>query len=99
MNYICIECGNKFPLESNQWKCRCNGLLHLEYDKRPLDFNVTALSKNHSLWKYVDSMPFEKEDCWNEVTMGEGDTPLILIDKNVYAKADYYMPTLSFVIF
>lgn len=96
MNYICTECGKKFALESNQWKCDCSGLLHLEYEKKPLDFNTTALSKNHSLWKYIDAMPFDIDDCWNEVTMGEGDTPLIFIDKNVYAKADYYMPTLSF---
>jgi threonine synthase len=55
-----------------------------------------AKSTNHSLWKYIDAMPFEEDDCWKRITMGEGDTPLISIDENVYAKADYYMPTLSF---
>lgn len=96
MNYICTECKEKFALESNRWKCLCGGLLHLEYEKKPLDFQATTISKNHSLWKYIDALPFGTTDCWREITLGEGDTPLLVIDKNLYAKADYYMPTLSF---
>lgn len=96
MNYICIECGSKFPLESNAWKCSCGGLLNLEYEKKPIDFKSTAAARDHSLWKYIDALPFEKYDCWRGITLGEGDTPLIRIEGNLYAKADYYMPTLSF---
>lgn len=96
MKYVCVECGHKFPLESNVWKCHCGGLLNLEYEKKPIDFKATAISKDHSLWKYIDSLPFEKEDCWRNITMGEGGTPLIQLESNLYAKADYYMPTLSF---
>lgn len=96
MKYVCVECGRKFPLESNVWKCRCGGLLNLEYEKKPINFKATAISKDHSLWKYIDSLPFEKDDCWRNVTMGEGGTPLVQLDENLYAKADYYMPTLSF---
>lgn len=96
MNYICEKCSKSFPLESNVWKCGCGGLLNLEYEKKPLDFKSTAISRDHSLWKYIDALPFDENDCWTGITMGEGDTPLILIDENLYAKADYYMPTLSF---
>jgi threonine synthase len=96
MNYVCGECKQKFALESNRWKCSCGGLLHLEYVKKPLDFQTTAISRNHSLWKYIDALPFDQTDCWQELTLGEGDTPLLSIGKNLYAKADYYMPTLSF---
>ena len=96
MNYVCAMCSQKFSLQSNKWKCNCGGLLHLEYAKKPLDFAVTAISRNHSLWKYIDALPFSQEDSWQQVTLGEGDTPLIAVDKNLYAKADYYMPTLSF---
>lgn len=96
MNYICTECKEKFALESNRWKCGCGGLLHLEYEKKPLDFQATVLSRIHSLWKYVDALPFDQTDYWQDVTLGEGDTPLIFVGKNLYAKADYYMPTLSF---
>lgn len=96
MNYVCATCNQKFSLKSNQWKCTCGGLLHLEYAKKPVDFKTTALSRNHSLWKYINALPFEMEDCWQQVTLGEGDTPLISVATNLYAKADYYMPTLSF---
>lgn len=96
MKYVCVECGHKFTLESNVWKCHCGGLLNLEYDKKPIDFKATAISKDRSLWKYIDALPFEKDDCWRNVTMGEGCTPLVQLDENLYAKADYYMPTLSF---
>lgn len=96
MNYICHDCKTKYPLESNKWKCECGGLLNLEYKKKAIDFSDTSKSRNHSLWKYIDSLPFEKEDVWQDITLGEGGTPLIKISENVYAKAEYYMPTLSF---
>ncbi|ALX50070.1 threonine synthase [Lentibacillus amyloliquefaciens] len=96
LNYICINCKSSYPLESHQWKCDCGGLLSLEYEKEAVDFSETFLSRQHSLWKYIDALPFEKEDVWQEITLGEGDTPLIKISENVYAKAEYYMPTLSF---
>jgi threonine synthase len=96
MNYICFECHSTYPIESNKWKCDCGGLLNFQYKKRAIDFAKTSLSLDHSLWKYIDALPFEKEDGWNEITLGEGGTPLIKISDNAYAKADYYMPTLSF---
>ncbi|MEH7225694.1 threonine synthase [Bacillus sp. JJ1566] len=96
MNYICVECHTTYPLESNKWKCDCGGLLNLEYDKKAVDFTETARSRNHSLWKYIDALPFGEEDVWQEITLGEGGTPLLKIADHVYAKADYYMPTLSF---
>jgi len=96
MEYICIKCDKKFPIHSNTWKCKCGGLLNLEYEKKPVNFEAAATSKDRSLWKYIAALPFEKEDCWRSITMGEGGTPLVLIDKNLYGKADYYMPTLSF---
>lgn len=96
MHYICFDCKSTYPLTSNRWKCHCGGLLHLEYDKKKINFSETALSRDHSLWKYIDSLPFEKEDVWQEITLGEGDTPLIKISETAFAKAEYDMPTLSF---
>lgn len=96
MNYTCSDCMSRYPIESNKWKCDCGELLSLEYEKIEIDFSKTSTSRNHSLWKYVDSLPFEEEDVWQEITLGEGGTPLIKLSENVYAKAEYYMPTLSF---
>lgn len=96
MKYICIECKEKYPLESHQWKCKCGGLLNLEFEKKTIDFSQTRVSRNHSLWKYIKALPFEEDDVWQDITMGEGNTPLIKIEENLLAKAEYYMPTLSF---
>ncbi|WP_233549348.1 threonine synthase [Lysinibacillus yapensis] len=96
MNYVCSACKSSYTLESNKWKCDCGGLLHLEYEKKKVNFFETAHSQEMSLWKYADSMPFEKDDVWREITLGEGNTPLIRISENLLAKAEYYMPTLSF---
>ncbi|SHI84887.1 threonine synthase [Lutispora thermophila] len=96
MEYVCVECGHRFSLDVNPWKCHCGGLLSIEYEKKPIDFEATAISKDHSLWKYIYALPFENDDCWRSITMGEGGTPLISLARNLYAKADYHMPTLSF---
>ncbi len=96
MEYICSKCGKKYPVTTLKYKCECGGLFHLSFEKKPLDFEKTSVSKENSLWKYIDALPFEKEDIWKEVTLSEGNTPLIRVDSNLYAKADYYMPTLSF---
>lgn len=96
MTYICSDCKKAYPLESHKWKCDCGGLLRLEYETKPVDFNETSGSREWSLWKYVDALPFEKEDVWRDITLGEGNTPVIRISDNLMAKAEYYMPTLSF---
>lgn len=96
MNYVCVKCNKKYDLKSNSFKCDCGGMFNLEYIKRKINFDETAISRNHSLWKYIDALPFHKEDVYSDVTLGEGGTPLIKVDENVFAKADYYMPTLSF---
>lgn len=96
MNYICSDCKTRYSLDSNRWKCECGGLLNLEYVKREINFAETSVARNHSLWKYVDSLPFEENDVWQEITLGEGDTPLIKLTENLFAKAEYHMPTLSF---
>ncbi len=96
MNFICVGCNEKYPIESHKWKCECGGLLNFEYEKKSINFTKTSTSRNHSLWKYIDALPFEEEDVWQDITMGEGDTPLIKLHENLYAKAEYYMPTLSF---
>lgn len=96
MQYICTNCHQAFAVASNRRQCECGGLLHLEYERQAPDFHATAQSPHHSLWKYINALPFAPDDCWREVTLGEGGTPLIAVGKNLYAKADYYMPTLSF---
>ncbi|MFP7313189.1 threonine synthase [Bacillus sp. JNUCC-24] len=96
---ICNHCGKKYEMTPTLWKCDCNGLLNLVKDTPQIDI----ASWNHypnSLWRYVEAMPFSKgSKTWESVTMGEGQTPLIVLDPhepNTYVKVDYMMPTLSF---
>jgi len=98
-HYICTNCGKKHDITPTRWKCECNGLLDLEKDTPKMD----AASWNtypNSLWRYVETMPFAKDSqTWKQVTMGEGQTPLIMLDNsepNTYVKMDFMMPTLSF---
>ncbi|GAM12497.1 threonine synthase [Mesobacillus selenatarsenatis SF-1] len=63
--------------------------------------DVTAWTNYpNTLWRYFEAMPFEKDSkTWESVTMGEGQTPLIILDPlepDTYVKVDYLMPTLSF---
>jgi threonine synthase len=96
VNYLCHECGKKYEISNLSYKCECGGLLNLEFKKQPIDFDKTKASNNHSLWKYIDALPFNGDDVWKDITLGEGGTPLIKIGQDLFAKADYYMPTLSF---
>lgn len=96
---ICNHCGKKYEMTPTLWKCDCNGVLNLVKDTPQIDIAVWNHYPN-SLWRYVETMPFSKgSKTWESVTMGEGQTPLIVLDPhepNTYVKIDYMMPTLSF---
>ncbi|SDI27591.1 threonine synthase [Alteribacillus bidgolensis] len=97
--YICNSCGKKHDITPTIWICTCGGVLNVVKDIPKID----VASWNHypnSLWRYLETMPFQKESkTWEQVTMGEGQTPLIVpdpLESNTYVKVDYMMPTLSF---
>ncbi|MGE6833051.1 threonine synthase [Priestia megaterium] len=97
--YRCHSCGTTYNVTDFVWKCTCGGVLDLVKEKVTTD--VTKLQeKMPTMWRYVDVMPFEKDsNVWKEVTMGEGNTPLIGLDNSephTLVKVDYMMPTLSF---
>ncbi|MCY7736867.1 threonine synthase [Bacillus safensis] len=96
---MCNHCGKKYEMTPTLWKCDCNGVLNLVKDTPKIDMAAWDHYPN-SLWRYVETMPFSKgSKTWESVTMGEGQTPLILLDSNepnTYVKVDYMMPTLSF---
>lgn len=97
--YICNRCGKKHEITPTIWKCTCGGVLDLVKDTPKIDAAVWNRYPN-SLWRYFETMPFAKDSkTWESVTMGEGQTPLIVLDPqepNTYVKVDYMMPTLSF---
>ncbi|MFE5472713.1 threonine synthase [Bacillus safensis] len=96
---ICNVCGKKYEITPTLWKCDCNGVLNLVKDTPKIDIAAWDHYPN-SLWRYAETMPFSKgSKTWESVTMGEGQTPLIVLnpnEPNTYVKVDYMMPTLSF---
>lgn len=94
MKYICRHCGKTYSITSMRYICECGSLLHLSYPKTPPDFG--SLGNDHSLWRYRSALPpFERETI-EQITMGEGGTPIIRLEENLFGKADYLTPTLSF---
>lgn len=97
--YICNSCGKKYDITATIWKCECGGLLDLVKDTPIID---VASWNNYpsSIWRYFETMPFANDSkTWESATMGEGQSPLIVLDPlepDTYVKVDYMMPTLSF---
>lgn len=94
MNFICTDCGKTVPTNTRLSSCDCGGLWKLEF--KPPKFNLAEIDKNEwSLFRYKKFMPLEDE-CWQEISLGEGLTPIIKFNEDLLFKMDYLMPTLSF---
>ncbi|MED1189069.1 threonine synthase [Bacillus paralicheniformis] len=97
--YQCHACGTKYNVSEQVWKCQCGGVLDLIKEKVERS-NSKVIKDIPSMWRYIDAMPFDRESViWRGITMGEGYTPLIVLDSeepNTFVKVDYMMPTLSF---
>ena len=90
---VCADDTRQYPLDRSVWRCECGGPLDLspgpEFDSSRLD--------GCSLWRYRHT--FDLPGCDRPVTMGEGQTPMVMLDDErpgVRAKLDFVMPTLSF---
>ncbi|MGL4611675.1 MAG: threonine synthase [Trueperaceae bacterium] len=99
MNYIGRVTGKAYDLESFPWQGEAGELLDLAPFEMAFDLEKIR-SRPPTLWRYLEALPFAKNDTvWQDVTMGEGFTPLIALESkvpNVFIKVDYQMPTLSF---
>jgi threonine synthase len=99
MIYVGASTGKSYDPKDFPWHGEAGELLDLAAFEVsfPLD---KIRSRPPTLWRYLEALPFEKnETSWQEVTMGEGFTPLVPLDTrqpNVLVKVDYHMPTLSF---
>jgi len=103
MNYVCSRCGKIASVSTRSAQCECGGLWDLHFTPPPFD---PALIDRHewSIFRYRAFLPLEYEpfstgitsSIWRAVTLGEGMTPIVRLDKDVLLKMDYFMPTLSF---
>ncbi len=97
-NYICSVCTETYPIQETRWKCECGGLLNLLKGKNGLKNN--EWTSHPSMWRYASSMDAGEDLLgWSSVTLGEGQTPLLVLDEaeqHAFVKVEYMMPTLSF---
>ncbi len=95
MQYLCNKCSITYKMEPLRYKCDCGSPLILENDasrRYEWDFSI------RSLWRYVEALPIPTDT--EIVTLGEGMTPLALLDATEktehYVKLDYLCPTGSY---
>jgi threonine synthase len=97
--YIGVVTGKSYDPNYFPWHGESGELLDLAPFE--ISFPLAQIrSRPPTLWRYLEALPFEtNETSWQEVTMGEGFTPLVPLEAanpNVLVKVDYQMPTLSF---
>lgn len=94
MNFICSNCNKKVPVDTKKPNCECGGLWKLDFS--PEKFSLEKIHKDTwNIFRYRDFMAIEGDE-WKDVTLGEGVTPIIPIEKDIFVKMDFMMPTLSY---
>ncbi len=92
---ICTECNREFSLNEKIWRCKCGGLLDIDFDAT---FPINKIKRRGpTIWRYREAIPIE--DDINIITFNEGFTPLMEVDfqgKSVLVKQDHLFQTGSF---
>jgi len=94
VKYICSRCNKTEDITTHKPACECGGLWKLDY--RNNKFSNTMIVKEHwNMMRYKNFIPVNSK-TWAEISLGEGMTPMVRLNKNLLLKMDYLMPTLSF---
>lgn len=94
MKFICTKCRKSEEVTTRKATCDCGGLWQLDF--QPPVFTEDLIDKRiWSMFRYHAFMALEG-NSWQDITLGEGMTPIIPFNKDVWLKMDYFMPTLSF---
>lgn len=93
MRLVCSKCGAVEAADTRKPKCDCGGLWDLDFT--PPRFSLDDVDRGEwSMFRYRKFMAVGDE--WRSVTLGEGMTPVVQLDRNVLLKMDYMTPTLSY---
>ncbi len=102
----CSECGHVFSYHEKHTTCRrCNSLIFARYGLCQAIQSITKeaiQSRPRGIWRWEELLPIQTEQ--NRVALGEGDTPLIKLNKtgrtygitHLYCKDESRNPTSSF---
>lgn len=101
----CPKCSSTYDMNQVQQLCECGAPLLVEYDLDSLKENwkqTDLVGRRNDLWRYHELLPVNNEE--NIVSMGEGMTPLVLMEKlgedmgipQLYIKDEGIIPTGTF---
>ena len=95
MKYQCTHCHKIIhkPLAPVSL-CRCGKPLSVHYEWEGFSRDIQIDSRNESIWRYSSVLP--SNNVKEQISLGEGWTPLISIGDNVYVKNETVNPTGSF---
>ena len=74
--------------------CRCGKPLSVHYEWEGFSRDIQIDSRTESIWRYSSVLP--SNNVKEQISLGEGWTPLISIGDNVYVKNETVNPTGSF---
>ncbi len=93
--FVCPKCGRREALDTRLPHCPCGALWELDSDIPKYDPALIDQAE-WSQFRYRAFMTLDDDVSWRSVSLGEGMTPVVQLEKGVMAKVDYMMPTLSF---
>ena len=94
MRYICSKCAATEEITTRKAKCDCGGLWKLDY--KPPKFDLSLVDHDTwSIFRYRAFMPLEGAH-WQEISLGEGITPVVQFNEDVLLKMDYFMQNISY---
>ncbi|MEM4522737.1 MAG: pyridoxal-phosphate dependent enzyme [Nitrososphaeria archaeon] len=86
----CSKCSRE-TCNNLSWKCKCGAPFKIVLEDKFLVNKIDR--KNYSIWRYKKFYPYIKGP---ETTFGEGFTPIIEVEDNLWFKLDFLMPTGSY---
>ena len=90
----CFDCGNTQPADRLTTVCdECGLPLRVDLDLPSVPAAEAIDTTTASMWRYASALPIEAGDA---VTLGEGWTPIIEVEDNVWVKDEAQNPTGSF---
>jgi threonine synthase len=76
------------------WLCGCGKPLSVHYKWEGVPRDIQIETEKENLWRYTSVLP--SKSTKEKISLGEGWTPLLPIDNNVYVKDETVNPTGSF---
>lgn len=87
----CVKCRSP-STNLLDYKCRCGSPLEVNIQVK---FDKAKIRReNYSIWRYREFFPYVDDDAI--VSLGEGWTPIVKLNENLYFKLDFLNPTGSF---